>query len=336
LPILRVGVPEAVDAELHRLLPPGIQLEVIPLKPERMVDVDFWIVPPFQKHAEQAWPYLHGLRVAQSTLAGVDGLLRLLPRDVTLCDARGVHTVATAEWVLAAILASYKYIPFYDDVRRAGAWSLRRDAQTQYCRIHRYDKRCYPPVLLEELHGQRVLIVGYGSIGRAIEERLRPFGVEIARIARTARSIGLPGEQDRWGGNGVSAIADLPLLLPAADIVVLVVPFTSETAGLIGAQELALMKPGALLVNVARGPVVATPALLDALEGGRLRAALDVTDPEPLPGGHPLWSAPNLLLTPHVAGSTPQFMVRAMQFAAAQVGRYLRGEPLENVVTGEY
>ena len=175
----------------------------------------------------------------------------------------------------------------------------------------------------EELHGKRALIVGYGSIGQAIEERLQPFGVEIDRIARTARE-------------GVSAISRLHELLPAADVVILIVPMTSETAGLMGAQELALMKPGALLVNAARGPVVDTDALLAALETDRIRAALDVTDPEPLPDEHPLWTAPNLLMTPHVAGGTPMFMVRAMQFASAQVGRYLRGEPLENVVTGEY
>jgi phosphoglycerate dehydrogenase-like enzyme len=124
--------------------------------------------------------------------------------------------------------------------------------------------------------------------------------------------------------------------LPSADIVILIVPMTSETTGMIGARELALMKPGTLLVNAARGPVVDAEALLAALHRGRLRAAIDVTDPEPLPQGHPLWSAPNLLITPHVAGATPMFMQRAMEFAAAQVGRSLRGEPLRNVVTGEY
>ena len=128
----------------------------------------------------------------------------------------------------------------------------------------------------------------------------------------------------------------LPDLLPSADVVVLIVPFTRETTHMIGERELALMKQGALLVNAARGPVVNTEALLAALHQGRIRAAIDVTDPEPLPDGHPLWSAPNLLITPHVAGSTPMFMVRAMEFAASQIGRYLRGEPLENVVTGEY
>jgi phosphoglycerate dehydrogenase-like enzyme len=189
--------------------------------------------------------------------------------------------------------------------------------------MHGGEKRLYPHVLCEELHGQRVLIVGYGAIGRAIEERLRPFGVDILRLARSAR-------------DGVYGIESLPELLPNADIVVLIVPFTSETTGMMGAREMALMQQGALLVNAARGPVVDTAALLAALQAGRIRAAIDVTDPEPLPEGHPLWSAPNLLITPHVAGSTPMFMVRAMEFAAAQIGRYLRGETMENVVRGEY
>jgi phosphoglycerate dehydrogenase-like enzyme len=125
-------------------------------------------------------------------------------------------------------------------------------------------------------------------------------------------------------------------LLPAADVVILIVPFTSETTGMMGSEQIARMKQGALLVNAARGPVVDTDALVAALHQRRIQAAIDVTDPEPLPDAHPLWSAPNLLITPHIAGSTPMFMRRAMEFASAQVGRCLRGEPLENQVTGEY
>jgi phosphoglycerate dehydrogenase-like enzyme len=321
--MLRVGLPEAVDPALRDLLPKGIELEVIPMEPEKTVQVDFWIPPPYPKQAARAWPYLRGVRVVQSTLAGVDALQKLLPRDVILCDARGVHDIPVAEWVVSAILASLKYFPFYGEVRRSGIWKRRFEAQAQYCSVHPGAQRLYPEVMVEELHGCRTLIVGYGSIGHTIEERLLPFGVEIDRIARTARE-------------GVAGVAQLPEMLPAADIVILIVPFTSETAGLIGERELAFMKPGALLVNAARGPVVNTAALVAALHSGRIRAAVDVTDPEPLPEGHPLWSAPNLLLTPHVAGATPRFMKRAMQFAAAQAGRYLRGEPLENVVTGEY
>jgi phosphoglycerate dehydrogenase-like enzyme len=320
--MLKIGVPEAFDPDLYSLLPKDIDLQVVPLRPDRIYDVEFWIAP-WGKHSEEAWPWLRGVRVVQATLAGIDALLKLLPRDVTLCDARGVHNIPTAEWTVAAILASLKYFPFYGEVQREGIWSKRKEAENHYLAIHPGGKRRYPAILCEELHGKRVLIVGYGAIGSAIEDRLKAFGVEIVRVARTAR--------DR-----VHPIQDLHALLPAADIVVLIVPFTSETRGMIGAKEIALLQPGTLLVNAARGPVVDTGSFLAALNEGRIRAAVDVTDPEPLPDGHPLWHAPNLLITPHVAGSTSQFMVRAMEFAAAQIGRYLRGEPLENVVTGEY
>ncbi|MGA7522561.1 MAG: 2-hydroxyacid dehydrogenase [Acidobacteriaceae bacterium] len=321
--MLKVGIPEAVNPELHSLFPEGVALEVIPFQPNRPFEVEFWIAPPWTHHAHQAWPWLRGVRVVQATVAGVDGILSLFPKDVVLCDARGAHTIPTAELAVAAILGSLKYLPLYADVQRAGIWSRRKEGEARYQALHPSQEKLYPTVLCQELHGQQVLIVGYGDIGQAIEARLLPFGVEIVRVARTAR-------------DGVYGVEKLMDLLPAADIVVLIVPFTSETTGMMGAQQIARMKQGALLVNAARGPVVDTEALLAALHEGRIQAAIDVTDPEPLPEAHPLWSAPNLLITPHIAGSTPMFMRRAMQFASAQVGRYLRGEPLENRVIGEY
>jgi phosphoglycerate dehydrogenase-like enzyme len=177
-------------------------------------------------------------------------------------------------------------------------------------------------VLTDDLAGKKVLIVGYGSIGAAIEARLAPFGTSIIRLARTARNY-----------PEVFAVDDLRRLLPEADIVVLIVPLTAKTRGLIGAAEIALMKPDALLVNAARGQVVNTDALVDALQNNRLRAVLDVTDPEPLPSGHPLWSAPNCMITPHVGGSTPEFIHRAFRFGAEQIRRFIAGEELQNVVT---
>jgi phosphoglycerate dehydrogenase-like enzyme len=321
--MLRVGIPDAVDVELRRLLPDGISLQLVPLQPANPVEVEFWITPPWTGQAERQLPFLKGLRVAQATVAGVDGLLKIMPPGVVLCDGRGIHDISTAEWAVTAILASLKYLPVYDEVRRAGVWSRRKDAEAHYHALHPGSRQFYPHVLSEELHGQQALIVGYGAIGHAIEERLRPFGVSFLRVARTAR-------------DGVYGIDQLHELLPLADVVVLTIPFTSQTTGMIGAREMALMKQGALLVNAARGPIVDTPALLAALQSNRIQAAIDVTDPEPLPDGHPLWSAPNLFITPHIASSTPMFMVRAMQLAGAQIGRYLRGEPLENVVTGEY
>jgi phosphoglycerate dehydrogenase-like enzyme len=168
-----------------------------------------------------------------------------------------------------------------------------------------------------------VLLVGYGAIGEAIHDRLRPFEVEVVKVARAARE-------------GVHAIDELPDLLPDADVVILVVPLTAATRGLVDAGFLSRMKGGALLVNVARGPVVDTDALLAELRSGRITAAVDVVDPEPLPDGHPLWSAPGLLLTPHVGGASSAMWPRAHRLVRDQLARYAAGEPLANVMTGEY
>ena len=168
-----------------------------------------------------------------------------------------------------------------------------------------------------------VLIVGYGDIGADLEHRLVPFEVEVLRVARSART-------------GVHTLADLPGLLPRADVVVLVVPGTAETRGLVDADFLSRMRPGALLVNVARGPVVVTEDLLEALREGRVRAALDVTDPEPLPQDHPLWSVPGVLITPHVGGATPAMWPRAHRLVREQLHRWAAGQPLANVMTGDY
>ena len=178
----------------------------------------------------------------------------------------------------------------------------------------------------EWAHGQRqsladktVLIVGYGSIGAAVETRLRPFECDVLRVARRAR-------------DGVAGFGELPTLVEWADVVVLTVPLTDQTRGLVDAAFLARMRDGAVLVNVSRGPVVDTDALLAELFARRIGAALDVTDPEPPPADHPLWSAPNLILTPHVGGNTSAFRPRAVRLMTAQLERFARGEPLANVV----
>jgi phosphoglycerate dehydrogenase-like enzyme len=150
---------------------------------------------------------------------------------------------------------------------------------------------------------------------------LAPFNVDLLRVARSPRR-----------DPEVHAVSELESLLPRAQVVILILPATPESHKLIGARQLALMPQGALLVNAARGPIVDTDALVDALNAGRIRAALDVTDPEPLPDGHPLWSCPNLLLTPHVGGSSPEFAPSALRIAADELRRYIAGEPLKNVV----
>jgi phosphoglycerate dehydrogenase-like enzyme len=268
-------------------------------------------------------PFMRGVKVVQVLSAGVDAIIHEIPEGAMLCDGRGIHDVPVAEWVVGAMLSSLKYFQLYEDVRRREAWKGRFAAEDAYLRLHPGLEKQPLPILGEDLAGKHVLIVGYGSIGEAIERRLAPFDVTFTRVSRRARE-------------GVSAIADLDKLLPDADIVILIVPLTPETEGMFNAARIAKMKQAALLVNAARGPVVDTDALVAALQAYKIRAALDVTDPEPLPAGHPLWQAPSLFLTPHIGGGGPKFFERAYKLAGEQVGRYMRGEALLNVVSEGY
>jgi phosphoglycerate dehydrogenase-like enzyme len=285
--------------------------------------VDFWVAALAPASQRRQWPHLKGVKVVQGLWAGVDALRPLVPADVVLCNARGVHDAPTAEWAVTAVLAMQKFLPFYAELQRRADWAGKDKAEDIYLLSQdaRRDPDC--PVLVDELSDKTVLILGYGSVGAAVEARLKPFGCRIMRVARSARE-------------GVSPVQALDALLPQADIVVLTMPLTSETRGLIDADRIAKMKRGALLVNAGRGAVVDTQALTTALMKGRIRAALDVTEPEPLPPEHPLWRAPNLLITPHVATDTPRFTARAFAFAAEQAHRFARGEKLLNIIQGEY
>jgi phosphoglycerate dehydrogenase-like enzyme len=270
--------------------------------PAELEQAEFFVADAWSaKETIAALPSMTSLRVVQTLSAGVDWLPEL-PDGVTLCDARGVHDIAVAEWVLTVVLAATRGLPAMVDSQRGARWER-------------------PPQA--ELHGSRVLIVGYGSIGEAVEARLEPFGVAVDRVARNARE-------------GVHPIGGLGELLLEADVVVLLLPLTDETRGMVDVAFLDRMKEGALLVNAARGPIVDTDALLAALGTGQVRAALDVTDPEPLPDGHPLWSAPGVLITPHVGGDTRGFKPRAYRLVGDQIRRYAAGEPLVNVVEGDY
>ncbi|MFF8608231.1 2-hydroxyacid dehydrogenase [Streptomyces sp. NPDC015346] len=276
-----------------------------PADPARCV---FYVVP-YMKGSEIAVRPLSAMtsvRAVQTLSAGIDHVtpgLGLLRPGVELCNAKGVHEASTAELTLALILASLRGIPGFVRGQDAEEW-----------------RAGFYPALADK----SVLIVGYGSIGAAIEDRLAPF--ECARVVRVARSA-------RTTERGpVRPLSELPALLPQADVVVLSTPLTPESHHLADAAFLGRMKDGALLVNVARGPVVDTAALLKEVESGRIRAALDVTDPEPLPPGHPLWHAPGVLVTPHVGGSTSAFMPRATRLIAAQLTRFAAGERLANVV----
>jgi phosphoglycerate dehydrogenase-like enzyme len=319
--MVRVGVDENLAEELLTDFPREAEIVRIPRSSTGTIDVDLWILPFARKDAQDTFSRLRGVKVVQSMMAGVDWIVPWLPEGVVLCDGRGIHDISASEWVLTAILASLKRFPFYRDMQKMEQWKGQASVKDGYLNESGVQVGQYQ-VLGEDLAGKTVLIVGYGSIGAAIEARLAPFGVKILRVARSAK-----GEPE------VHAVGELRRLLPSADVVVVIVPLTDETEGLIGADEIGLMKPGCLLVNAARGSVVVTEALVEALQQGRIRAALDVTDPEPLPAGHPLWSAPNCLITPHVGGSTPAFIHRAFRFGADQVRRFLAGQPLENVVS---
>jgi phosphoglycerate dehydrogenase-like enzyme len=319
--MVRVGVDENLAAELLADFPPEAEIVRLPRVIPAPVDIDFWIVPFYRKDAATAFQQLRGVKVAQSLMAGVDWILPWLPRGVTLCDGRGIHDISASEWVMAAIMSSMKRFPLYRDLQAKQQWRGFATVTDDFLSEPGTPRGQYT-VLGEDLNGKTVLIVGYGSIGAAIEARLAPFGVSVLRVARTAR------EQPR-----VSPVAELHALIPQADIVVLIVPLTDATRGLMGVTGIGLMKHGALLVNAARGPVVDTDALVTALQEHRIRAVVDVTDPEPLPAGHALWSTPNCMITPHIGGSTPEFIHRAFRFGAQQVRRFIAGEPLGNVVT---
>lgn len=299
----------AHDAGLRLLgdIPDGVTVEVYRSPqdppPSDPATVAFW-VPPFLATGDSVAlaEDMTGLRVVQLLSAGADAWYGQLRPDVLLCDARGVHDSSTSEWAATAILAHLHQFPHFARAQAHREWAY---------------------AVTDELIGKRVLIIGAGSIGTALTRRLAPFEVEITMVARSARA-------------GVHAVTELPALLPGADVVVLLVPLTDATRGMVDSAFLARMRDGALLVNAARGPVVDTAALTDALAGGRIAAALDVTEPEPLPPGHPLWTMPNLLLTPHVAGSVRGMLPRAYGLAGDQLRRYVAGGKLINEVREGY
>ncbi len=319
--MVRVGVDENLAQELLVDFPREAEIVRIPRNPSGVLDVDFWIIPFALKSAQKTFQYLRGVKAVQSMMAGVDWITPWLPKDIVLCDGRGLHDISASEWVLTAILTALKRFPYYRDMQLRQEWKGQASIPDGFMNVRGAQVGQYA-VLGEDLAGKTVLILGYGSIGAAIEARLKPFGVEIIRLARSPRK-----------DPEVFAVGELRRLLPEADVVVAIVPLTAETHGLIGAAEIGRMKRNTLLVNAARGPVVVTEALVEALQQDRIRAVVDVTDPEPLPAGHPFWSAPNCMITPHVGGSTPEFIHRAFRFGAEQVRRFIAGEELENVVT---
>lgn len=291
------------------LLPGGIELHALPAPGDsslgRLGPGEFVVAGFGRRGLPDVLKRLDGVRVVQAMSAGVDDLVGRMPDGVILSDGAGVHDASVADWTLMAILAMYRGLPFFVLEQQRREWR-HPDGDG-----------------LADLEGARVLIVGYGSIGRAVESRLAPFGATVERVARTAR-------------DGVHDAAALPRLLPTSDVVVILLPLTPDTERFVDAKFLSLMKPGGLLVNPARGGLVDTQALISALEQRRIRAALDVTDPEPLPPDHPLWKMEGVLITPHIAGAVTALNERAWRLVADQLQRYINGEPLLNIVTHGY
>lgn len=242
------------------------------------------------------------LQVVQLLSAGVEPWLGQLPAGVQLCNGRGVHGASTAELAVAGIVSTLRELPKFRDAQAAHRWQR---------------------AFTDGLDGKRVLVLGAGDIGSRIAASLTPLGAEVALVARRAR-------------DGVHTSAQLPELLPRHQIVVVALPRTPDTDRMVDEAFLAAMPDGALLVNIARGSIVDTDALLAELMRGRLAAFLDVTDPEPLPPEHPLWDAPNCVLTPHIGGGTRGWDRRAYALVRDQVIRMHHGEPLRNVVGDQY
>ncbi|GAA1680449.1 2-hydroxyacid dehydrogenase [Glycomyces endophyticus] len=284
-------LPEDVDVEIYEggerpSDPAGVRL----------------LVPPGGVEPAQVFADFPALEAVQLLSAGAETWVPHMPEGIALCDNKGAHTEATAEWIQTATLAS---------IRRFDAFA-RGQAH-----------RDWRPVRTGTLTGATALIVGAGSIGESVARRFAASGTEILRIARTARA-------------GVHTVEDLPDLLPKADVVVIIVPLTPATERLVDAAFLARMKDGALLVNAARGRVVDTDALTREVASGRLRCALDVTEPEPLPADHELWGLEGALITPHVGGAVEGFIGRVYPLVGDQIRRLAAGEPLAHTTENGY
>jgi phosphoglycerate dehydrogenase-like enzyme len=297
------------DREWIDLVGPLEGVEMVPWDlegaPPRGEELSFVVPPYFGATQCERLASLPQLSVVQLLTAGYDGVLPALPAGVRLANAAGVHDASTAELAVTLILASLRGIP--DFVAAQG------------------DSRWLPTQMWPALADKRVLIVGYGAIGRATARRLRGFEVLLTAVASRARA-----------GDDlvpcVHGLDELPRLLAEHDVVVMIVPLTPSTAGMVDREFLEAMRPGTLLVNVSRGKVVDTRALLEATSAGRIRAALDVTDPEPLPIEHPLWRTPGVLITPHVGGASSAFAPRAVALLREQISAFVADRPLRNLV----
>ncbi|MCU1686236.1 MAG: serA [Amycolatopsis sp.] len=260
------------------------------------------LIPAVNRASGTSFADLPNLKLIQLLSAGADNWIDAVPDGILLSTCRGAHGGSAAEWVVAVLLSMYRELPEFAADQAAGRWQRRTT---------------------ETLQGKRVLVIGAGDLGRQLARRLEAFDVRVTMVGLSAR-------------DGVHGVRELPGLLGAHDVTALMVPLTSKTHGMVDAAFLAAMPAHAVLVNASRGPVVDTAALVAELRSGRLRAALDVTDPEPPPPGHPLWTAPGLILNPHVGSAVHGTRRRSYAVAAAEIARYAGGELPNNLVHGEY
>ena len=286
-------------------VPEGFDIEVVDATeswPDSASEVEFYVPAyRFSRRVIDVLETMPRLRVVQALTAGVDHIAPRVADGVTLCNAAGVHDASTAELAVGLMIMAQRELADHVRNQDRGRWELR---------------------MTRSLADSRVLVVGAGNIARAIRARLETMECVTTMVGRRSRA-------------GVRGIEELPELLPESDIVVLIVPLDDSTSGLVDAGFLSRMRDGALLVNMARGPVVVSDDLVAELESGRLRAALDVTDPEPLPERHPLWSAPGVVITPHEGGASDALWPRAHRLVSEQLRRVAAGEPLLHVVQGQ-
>ncbi|GAA5034428.1 2-hydroxyacid dehydrogenase [Microbacterium fluvii] len=300
---LIVTVPTQELADDLGTLPDGVDLHIWDLAsppPAPTLDI---VVPPYMSGT--AWLEVFAqvpTGLVQSQSIGYDGVTGALPPGVTFANAASVHETSTAELAVALALAAQRGIPGFVRAQDEGSWA---------------------PIFADSLADRRVLLLGYGGVGKAIAERLRPFEVDLVAVASRAR------DED---GLHVHGVDELPSLLPYADIVMVSLPGGDATRHIVDDAFLSALPDGALVVNVGRGPLVDTDALVAHLQRGRVRAALDVTDPEPLPRDHPLWSAPGVLISPHVGGATSAMRPRIARLVRRQIDRMRAGEEPLNIV----
>lgn len=286
-----------VPANVTKLSPANTDL--LTATDEQLADITFY-VPTYMggKLALEYSKRMPKMEVMQLPNAGYDDAIEYLIPGSVLCNARGVHDASTSELAIGLAITARRGFADFMVAQSKGEWAHKR----------------YP-----SFSDTRIGIVGWGSIGQTLAEYLSTFDVEVVGFSRS-------------GSDGSLTMDRLDAELPKLDIVMLVLPLNDESRNMFDARRLALLKDGATIVNVARGPIINTDALISELNTGRITAGLDVTDPEPLPAGHPLWSAKNCIIAPHVGGDSTAFNRRGKKLVEDQIARYARGEALINVV----